>query len=61
MINRSIGDLQLYMQSLIKKRLLSKDQEVRRENDLKTENKPLFVNSFGQMDKDGFMPGSTER
>ena len=61
MINRSIGDLQLYMQSLIKKRLLSKDQEVRRENDLKTENKPFCVNSFGQMDKDGFMPGSTER
>ena len=49
------------MQSLIRKRLLSKDQEVRRENDLKTENKPFCVNSFGQMDKDGFMPGSTER
>ena len=36
MIDRSIGKLYLYMQSLIRKRLLSKDQEVRRENDLKT-------------------------
>ena len=34
---------------------------MRRENDLKTENKLSCVNSFGQIDRDGFMPDSTER